>query len=53
MCKGLDRFMNLSTIEGILNEEAIVKNIRETDELLLSVMKAGRRNETIYIRGYR
>ena len=25
MCKGLDRFMNLSTMEGILSEEAIVK----------------------------
>lgn len=42
MCKGLDRFMNLSTMEGILSEEAIVKNIRETDELLLPVMKAGK-----------
>lgn len=42
MCKGLDRFMNLSTMEGILGEEAIVKNIRETDELLLPVMKAGK-----------
>ena len=42
MCKGLDRFMNLSTMEGILSEEAIVKNIRETDELLLPVMKVGK-----------
>ena len=42
MCKGLDRFMNLSTMEGILSEEAIVKNIKETDELLLPVMKAGK-----------
>lgn len=42
ICKGLDRFMNLSTMEGILSEEAIVKNIRETDELLLPVMKAGK-----------
>ncbi len=42
MCKGLDRFMNLSTMEGILSEEAIVKNIKETDELLLPVMKEGK-----------
>lgn len=42
MCKGLDRFMNLSTMEGVLSEEAIVKNIKETDEFLLPVMKAGK-----------
>lgn len=42
ICKGLDRFMNLSTMEGVLSEEAIIKNIKETDELLLSAMKAGK-----------
>ena len=42
ICKGLDRFMNLSTMEGILSEEAIIKNIKETDELLLPVMKTGK-----------
>lgn len=42
ICKGLDRFMNLSTMEGVLSEEAIIKNIKETDELLLPVMKAGK-----------
>ena len=42
ICKGLDRFMNLSTMEGILSEEAIIKNVRETDELLLPTMKAGK-----------
>ena len=42
MCKGLDRFMNLSTMEGVLEEEAIIKNVKETDELLLPVMKAGK-----------
>ena len=42
MCKGLDRFMNLSTMEGFLSQEAIEKNVRETDELLLPVMKAGK-----------
>ena len=30
ICKGLDRFMNLSTMEGVLTEEAIIKNIKET-----------------------
>ncbi len=42
ICKGLDRFMNLSTMEGVLSEEAIIKNIRETDELLLPTMKEGK-----------
>ena len=42
ICKGLDRFMNLSTMEGLMSEESIVKNIRETDELLLPTMKAGK-----------
>ena len=42
ICKGLDRFMNLSTMEGVLSEEAIVKNIKETNELLLPIMKAGK-----------
>lgn len=42
ICKGLDRFMNLSTMEGILSEQAIIKNIKETDEMLLPVMKAGK-----------
>ena len=42
ICKGLDRFMNLSTMEGVLTEEAIIKNIKETDELLLPAMKAGK-----------
>ena len=42
ICKGLDRFMNLSTMEGVLSKEAIEKNVKETDELLLPVMKAGK-----------
>lgn len=42
ICKGLDRFMNLSTMEGILSEEAIIKNMRETDKLLLPTMKTGK-----------
>ena len=42
ICKGLDRFMNLSTMEGVKSGEAIEKNVRETDELLLPVMKEGK-----------
>ncbi len=42
ICKGLDRFMNLSTMEGVLEEEAIVKNVKETDELLLPILKMGK-----------
>ena len=42
ICKGLDRFMNLSTMEGIMSEASIEKNVRETDELLLPAMKAGK-----------
>ena len=42
ICKGLDRFMNLSTMEGLLKNTAIEKNVRETDELLLPTMKAGK-----------
>ena len=42
ICKGLDRFMNLSTMEGIKSGEAIEKNVRETDELLLPIMKEGK-----------
>ncbi len=34
--------MNLSTMEGVLSKEAIEKNVKETDELLLPVMKAGK-----------
>lgn len=34
LCKGFDRYNNLGTIED-LSEAAIVKNIRETHELLL------------------
>ncbi len=39
LCKGLDRFMNLSTMEGVMEEAAIKKNIIETHELLMPVLK--------------
>lgn len=42
ICKGLDRFMNLSTMEGVLKDAAVIKNIHETDELLLPAMKLGK-----------
>ena len=37
-CKGLDRFMNLSTMEGIKDEKSIKKNILETHNLLMPVL---------------
>ena len=40
--KALDRYMNLSTMEGVLSPAAIEKNIKETDELLLPVLKMGK-----------
>ena len=39
ICKALDRYDNLSTMAGVLKEEAIIKNINETDNLLLPVLK--------------
>lgn len=39
ICKGIDRYVNLSSMAGVLSEEAIVKNIKETRDLLLPVMK--------------
>lgn len=37
--KGLDRYHNMSTMAGVLSEEAIKKNILENEELLLPMMK--------------
>lgn len=39
ICKGFDRYANLNDAEGALDEEAIVKNINETHELLMPVLK--------------
>lgn len=39
ICKAFDRYANLNDAEGALSEEAIVKNIRETHELLMPVLK--------------
>lgn len=39
VCKGFDRIYNLNDAEGALSEEAIVKNINETHELLMPILK--------------
>ncbi len=39
ICKAFDRYANLNDAEGALSEEAIVKNILETHELLMPVLK--------------
>lgn len=39
LTKGLDRMFNLSDMEGNLTDEAIIKNVRETDEKLLPKLK--------------
>ena len=39
ICKAFDRYNNLNDAEGNLTEEAIVKNIIETHELLMPVLK--------------
>lgn len=39
ICKAFDRYANLNDAEGALSEEAIVKNIRETHEFLMPVLK--------------
>lgn len=52
--KALDRLNNLGDMEGNLSEEAIIKNVKETDELLLPVLKEAKEiypeyNNTLYI----
>ena len=37
--KGFDRMFNLSDMEGNLSDEAIIKNVKETDEKLLPRLK--------------
>lgn len=39
ICKAFDRYANLNDAEGVLDEEAIVKNIRETHDLLMPTLK--------------
>lgn len=40
--KGFDRYFNLNDMEGVLSEEAIVKNIKETHVLLMPTLKEAR-----------
>ena len=37
--KAFDRYFNLNDMEGVLSEEAIVKNIKETHLLLMPALK--------------
>lgn len=39
ICKGLDRYNNLANMVGALSEEAIIKNIKETDEYIMPLLK--------------
>ena len=39
VAKAFDRYANLNDMDGALPEEAIVKNIKETHELLMPVLK--------------
>ena len=39
VCKAIDRYNNLSSMAGVMSTEAIVKNIKETDELLMPILK--------------
>ena len=39
LCKAFDRYDNLCSMAGILENQAIKKNINETNELLLPVLK--------------
>lgn len=40
--KGLDRYMNLSQMLGVFDNNRIAKNVVETDELLLPILKEGK-----------
>lgn len=41
--KGLDRYMNLRTMAGTFTKEGIEKNVRETANMLLPVLKKGKK----------
>lgn len=40
--KGLDRYMNLRTMAGTFDDARIAKNVKETAEMLLPVLKQGK-----------
>ena len=39
VCKAIDRYNNLSSMAGVMSTEAIIKNVKETDELLMPILK--------------
>lgn len=39
VCKAIDRYNNLSSMAGVMSNEAIIKNVKETDELLMPILK--------------
>ena len=39
VAKALDRYDNLSDMVGVLSDEAVIKNIKETEDLLLPILK--------------
>lgn len=43
-CKAFDRYANLSDAEGVLSEESIIRNVRETHLLLMPVLKEAKYN---------
>lgn len=48
ICKAIDRYSNLSTMVGIFTIEKIEKNIRETHDLLLPVLKEAKEHYPEY-----
>lgn len=54
LCKAADRYYNLSTMEGVLEEKNIIKNIVETHYFLMPILKEAQSkwisiSNTIYI----
>lgn len=48
ICKAIDRYSNLSTMAGVFDEERIKKNLRETHELLMPVLKEAKESYPEY-----
>lgn len=52
--KGLDRYHNMSTMAGVFDTAAIIKNIEENDDLLLPMLKEAKErypdmSDTLYV----
>lgn len=39
VCKAVDRYMNLTSMAGVLKDKDVIKNVKETHQLLLPVMQ--------------